>query len=430
MIFEVNGKRIVFGMQWKSLLSETDVHRSARAVKSPYLWHGEKAFYYGVLSDDDKKAKLKSPMYSGAIALMSSFPDVANLMIVLEIPDGKGFIVCGIHEGRPRNGSDAIVATPEEADALLKEFARVCGSQGFKLYGNVAAIGGITPATMADIVAAADDVARLRRVKSALVSPLVFAGYASIVLAAGWYGYHTYSKYKAAEAARKAMAQQKNSQQLYMEEYVARRADATVAARAVSSIVAPIRHMTLSVGGWPMNKATCNAAPEKRVVCTFVYARKADSQATYQTFASAAASLGFENVDYAGDTIKALKGFKSETFIEQGKAVDAAKTQHDETIEFGSLLQRAAHLGKTTLENYQPFAVPPTANIGELTTQPFGVAAWEFDGPLRSTRALADFPDYATVSQVEVTLTDKPAFDLKQSMAMVKVTGKAFSKPN
>lgn len=426
MIFDVNGKRIAFGMQWKSRLSEGDVHRDARAAKSRYFWHADKAFYYGVLAETDSKQKLKAPLYSGAIALMHRYQDIPNLMLVLEIPAG-GYIVCGIHQGRPRQGSDTIVQTQVEVSELLQEFKILCGGQSFQLLGDVH-LGGIERATMEDVLAGVDPSAQLRSTRSALVNPLAFVAVGSVVVIAGTYAYNSYSAYKNAEAHRVAMAAQKNSQQLYVEELAARRQDGVILAKDVSSALAPLRAMSYSRGGWSLTKATCNLPPERQMVCTFEYLRRPEGRGTYETFVAVAKD--FDNVEFAGEMIKAMKIFKALPFVDQGKAIDAGRTQREEIIEFGSDLQRISHLGKSKRDEFQPFAVPPSANASELTAPPIAVAGWELVGPFRNMKHLVEFPDYAIVSQLIVTYSDKPIYETDRSMATASVVGKVFSKPN
>ena len=435
MIIEVDGKRIAFGMQWRSRLSEGDVHGDARAAKSRYFWYADKAFYFGVLPESDAKVKLKAPLYAGAVALVHRYPDVQNLVMVLEIPKGKpdlpngGYIVCGIHTSRPRNNFDEIVTTEDEVTELLKKFQHLCGAHSFKLYGDVH-LGGIEPGSMEDVVKGIDQAAVLRKTKSAMVNPLAFASVGVIVIGAGIYGYNAYGNYKRAEAQKLAAAAQKNSQQIYTEELAARRLDGTVLARDVNVILTPLRAMTLSKGGWTLSKATCTLPPQKQMACAFDYARKAESKATYATFLAAAGAKEFDNVEFVGEAIKATKVLTGLAFSEHGKAIDAGKLQRDETVEFGSALQLIDRFGKTKREPFQPFAVPPTANVGELTSPPVMAAGWEFIGPFRNLTRFASFPPYATISQLAVTYTDKPAYEQAQSLAMVTVSGKIFSKPN
>lgn len=434
MIIEHNGKRIAFGMNWKSRLSEGDVHADARAAKSKYFWYADKAVYIGTLSEEEVKKKLKSPLYAGAVALQHRFTEVPNLVMVLAVPKGNsdypdgGYIVCGIHQGRPRSGYDRIVKTEVEVSEMLKAFKVLCGIPGFELYGDVK-ISGITAASMDDVHKGADQTALMRKTKSAMVNPLAFGAVGIILFGAMGVGYSEYSKYKRAEAQRIAMAAQKNSQQLYDEELVARRLDGAVLAQNVDTVLVPLRAMEYSLGGWTLGKGTCNLPAEKKMVCAFDYQRPERSKATYETFL-AAAGQQFESVEFAGGTIKAAKTFKSVLFTEQGKAIDAAKTQREEVIEFGSALQRLESFGKQKRDEFQAFGVPPGANVGELTSLPITAAVWEFTTPFRNVKKLATFPGYATIAQLEVTWTDRPAYELDSSLAMVKVTGKIFSKPN
>ena len=433
MIIEHNGKRLAFGMHWKSRLAEGDVHGDARAAKSKYFWYADKAVYFGVLAEDEEKKKQKLPLYAGAVALLHRYPDVPNLVLVLAIPKGSpdypdgGFIVCGIHQNRPRSGYDKIVKTEVEVSDLLKSFKTLCGIPGFELYGDVR-LSAIQAASMDDVHKGADQTALLRKTKSALVNPLAFAAVGIVVIAAGGYAYHAYSGYKKAEAQRVAMAAQKNSQQLYNEELAVRRLDGVVLAKDVHGVISPIRAMTFSLGGWALTKATCNLPPVKHMACTFEYARRPESKATYESFVAAAKQ--FDSLEFAGETIKAVKTFKAVPFTQLGQAIDAAKTQRDEVIEFGSDLQRLDRLGKPKREEFVAFAMPPGANEGELTTPPITTAGWEFSTPLRNMKQLATFPGYATVSQLVVTFTDKPIYEHGQSLAMVTASGKIFSKPN
>ncbi|UTY55862.1 type 4b pilus protein PilO2 [Massilia sp. erpn] len=427
MIFDVNGKRLVFGMQWEALLSDADVHSKARTGKSRYVWTQDKAFYYGVLNVADREEKLRMPLYSGAIVLQHRYPDEQNLMLVLEVPNGT-YIACGLHQGRPRSGFDAVVADRAALDALLSSFKELCGAASFNLYGD-ARIAGIEHVSMADLVGSIDNTAQLRRVKSAFVNPLAAMGAGAVAIAVVAYSVHTYQQYRAAEAQRLALAAQKSSQTLYAEELAARRNDAALPARSVAEILAPIQGMGLTNGGWPLTKASCNVSIEKLLVCTFEYARRQHSAATNKTFVDAAGK-SFDSIEFAGDLIKATKQYKSAALLAQGKVIDAAQGQREETIEFGSALQRLAMFGKPKLEEHQPFALPASAVLGELAAPPIGAANWEFVGPLRSVKGLAAFPAYATVSRIVVTFSDKPAYELRQSLAMVTVSGRIFSKPH
>jgi len=434
MIIEHNGKRLAFGLNWRSRLSDGDIHGEARAAKSKYFWYADKAAHFGTLPEDEVKKKQKAPLYAGAVALQQRFPDVPNLVIVLTVPPDEtshpegAYIVCAIHQSRPRSGFDKVVKTEVEVSELLRAFKLLCGIPGFILYGDVQ-LSGITPATMDDVAQAADQTALMRKTKSAIINPLVASMVTVIVVSGGVFAYSKYSQHKKAEAQRIAMASQKNSQQLYNEELLARRLEGAVLAQNVSSALAPLRAMNYSLGGWPLSKSTCNLPPDKQMACTFEYRRPEGGKATYESF-MAAAQKQFDSVEFVGSTVKAAKAFKGLPFTDQGKALDAAKTARDEVIEFGSTLQRLERHGKQKREDFKPFAIPPGATAGQLTSPPVMVATWEFTTPFRNLKELATFPGYATISQLVVTYTDKPAYTLDSSLAMVTVTGKIFTKPN
>jgi hypothetical protein len=427
MIYDVSGKRIVFGMVWETRLSDVDVHKKARAAKSPYLWTQDKAINYGLLNDADREEKLRKPLYSGAVVLQHRYPDVQNLMLVLAVPDGT-FIACGLHQGRPRTAFDTIVPNKEALTSLLASFRTLCGGSSFKLYGD-AGIPAIEHTTMADIIASADANAQLRRVKSALVNPLAATAGSVAVLAALGYGYHAFSQYRAAEAQRAALASQKSSQTLYAEELTARRNDAALPARSIFEAFSLVRAMTMSMGGWTLTKSTCNVSIEKQLVCTYAYKRGENRLATNRTFVAAAGKF-FDNIEFSGDGITGTKQYKLGSLGTKAAAIDAAKSQREEAIEFGSELQRLSVFGKTQLKEAQPFAVPPTAVVAELSAPPVGAAEFTFDGPGRSLKGFASFPAYATVTKLEVIFDGKPAYELNKSMAMATVTGTIFSKPN
>jgi hypothetical protein len=427
MIYEVNGKNIVFGMQWKSMLSQVHVHKEARAAKSPYLWHAEKAFYYGLLGEPDQKAKLKTPMFSGAIAFLHRFPDTPNMLLVLDVAHG-GYIVCGVHQGRPRDRTDIIVEDETAVSRIIQEFSDLCGAESFVLYGDVE-IEGIRPTTLEEIAEAADAGAQLRKVQSALVSPLYIMVGVVAAVAIGSYLYTAYSHYRLVEAQKKAAAAQKNSQQIYTDELTARRADVALAAPAASALLTSLRGLSISVGGWDLAAATCSPSQLKQIVCEFEYKRGLQRQATFKTFVDASAKT-FDNVDFGDEKIKAIRSFKDVAFESVGKAIDSGRKERDEVIEFGSTLQALSNLGKHSRQAFAPFALPAGANLAELTQPPVSAAAWEFNTPLRSLDALDRFPAYATVSKIEITIDKSPKYDVNQSMAMAKVSGMVYSKPN
>lgn len=432
MIIEHNGKKLAFGLNWRSRVSEGDVHGDARAAKSKYFWYADNAVYFGTLPEGENKKGLRSPLYAGAVALLHRYPDVPNLAMVLQIPESNpdypdgAYIVCCVHQSRPHSGYDKVIASKEEVTETLIAFKTLCGSSGFEFYGDVQ-LSGITAATFDDLHSGADQTALMRKTKSAIINPLVACLSLAIVISAGAFGYNAYSNFKKAEAQRIALATQKNAQQRYDEELAARRLDATVLAKDMDKVLKPLRQMAFSLGGWPLRKSTCNLTSDRNMVCLFEYVRPERSKATYETFLAAAATQ-FDNVEFAGRVIKASKTHKAIPFTDLGTVIDAAKPQRGEIIEFVSILQRLERQGKHKRDEFEPIALPPGVTTGELTSPPVTAANWEFVSPLRNMKELTAFPGYATISQLTVTHTDQPAYEHDLSLVMVTATGKIFSK--
>jgi hypothetical protein len=142
------------------------------------------------------------------------------------------------------------------------------------------------------------------------------------------------------------------------------------------------------------------------------------------------AAKGFDSITYTQDKITATRAYKLKGFITVGSILDSAKTQHDEELEFGSTMQWCTRLGEANFSPYQPYAIPFNVNISEMTTPPFGAAAWSFKAPFRSMKALLEFPKYAYVDKFVIDFAAKPSYELRQSMVMVTASGGVFSKPN
>lgn len=429
MIVTVNEKRLVFGMTWLPVLSRVQVHKEARSAKSPFLWHAEKSFFYGLLGPDDRTGKFKQPLYSGAIALQHMFYEHPNVLLALRSPDGDGYIVCGIHQSRPRDRTDIFVQTDNEVGKIIDEFTELCGSEGFHFVGDVPLMG-IHPLSIEELADSADQVAHLDKAKSTLVNPITIG---MMVIAVG-FGISTartyYIQYRNAEIAKKAAAQQKNAQQLYDEELARRRAEVAIDPASVVGAMAWIRALSLSNGGWDLTKVTCNAAQSKEMACALDYARSNYRQATNKTFLDKAGKF-FNTVEFSEDSkrITATATIKALPFTTTGAMIDAAKNGRETMIEFGSMLQGFTNIGDQKLTPFKPFALPAAANVGELTKPPIMFAGWEFNGPLRSLDTLNAFPKYLAVKQFTLVISPTAKFELNQSFVTLNVSGDAFAKP-
>lgn len=428
MIIIANGKKLVFEMQWKAMLSQVHVHKEASAAKSQFLWHGENKVYYGLIGKADQGTKLKGPLYSAAIALMHLHPHTQNMLLILNVPEGDGYVACGIYQGRPYDGLDVFLQDDTTVQFLIETFRGLCGLDQYTIFGD-ANIEGIAELSLDQFAAAADEHALLKKVKSHLVNPVVMLASLACVGMVAVFGYQAYVKHRNAELQRKALETQQNSQQLYDAEIAARRLDVTLPARSASGMLGPLRKMKLSRGGWNLDKITCNVAQTKQMACGLIFLRGRHRQATNKTFLDAAGN-DFLTIVFGAEKIDATLTIAALDFATVGAAIDSAVDTRRNQIELGSLLQEYSNLGKQTLAPFEPFAIPPGANTAELTKPPTLAGVWEFSGPLGSLALLRRFPDSATITQIEIKVTDKPIYEVERSFATFKVAGKVFAKPS
>ncbi len=106
MILDIHGKKIVFGMQWRTLTGSSTPSALAagiaREVRAARIWHEDNALHMGYLSSADAQAKVKDRLYSAAAAI-SRVPElVPNALFAFRLgPPGAPplYLVCGIVKG-------------------------------------------------------------------------------------------------------------------------------------------------------------------------------------------------------------------------------------------------------------------------------------------------------------------------------------------
>jgi hypothetical protein len=432
MIFNISGKNIAFGMQWKAILSKVNVHRVARIAKSPLFWQAEKAVYYGLLGSTDKKTKLKGPVYSGAAALIHAYHTAegsANILLILQMPDDGGFVVCGIHQGRPKDGCDVVVRSSEQVEAVIERFTAICGQSPFLLIGNVE-LAGISSISLEEF---ADDVEASAQLRKASNSNVLLPACAIAVVAAAYGASHFYGEFvKVRKKKLAAMASQfkKSSQQLYLEEIAARRLDAALPVDSVGPIVQWVRAQDLSGGGWRMKQISCKPAPPKQLACVFAFERGASPRASYKTFLDWAHER-FDTVsfDEGSSGITATAQVKGLPFTTLGAVFDAAKAEREERIELGSRLQVAGeYAAKHTFGKFSPYGIAAGMEAGALAPPLFASADWSLDAPVRRLSEIGKLPPYLVLKSIDFTFTTTPGFLEKSSFAHFSAAGTTFAK--
>jgi hypothetical protein len=433
MIIEIDGKKLVFGMQWRSMLSQVDVHKEAREARSPYLWHSDKSVYYGFLDPADRKKKehLKQPLYSAAVALIHLHSDVKNFIAVLKLDDELGYAVCAVHQGRPRDGLDLVITDEVEVANVVAQFRQFCGNEPYMVFGDTEIADYAAEMSIQDLVDSLEASAQLKGTKSGLVNPVVITLTALCVGVGGVHGYRMYADYAAKRQQALSQQAEKTSQQLYLGELETRRADAALPIAAAGSLLTSIRTWPLRPGGWNLLRLECSVMLEKKLGCSLTLTRDPKNKvATYKTLV-AALGKEFEAIEFVDtNNVKASTSITGLPLATTGSVVDKAIEWKKEQIEFGSMIQGLSRHGEGSLKAFGPFALPPGMNVDQIETPPSMVAPWTFKAPLRVLPALAAAPAYATLTKIVVDFSKDQTFDVEKSFATMTVDGNLYAKPN
>ncbi|KAF7961867.1 ATPase [Cupriavidus sp. UYMU48A] len=446
MIVDIHGKKLVFGMQWRTLTgSGTPATLAANIgceVKAARIWHEDQALHMGFLNEADAQAKIKDKLYSAAAAL-SRVPElVPNALFVFRLHHTGGapiYLVCGIVKGRPRVGFDQAVTDERTLSALVADFPTKCDGE-FKLVGNSPELASLLPQDrrithvkfdLAKLVEVAGPSAMLKKPRAtAQRKQLLVVALVAAMAAVGWkYGKAEYDAY---QRRLHPPPPQKTPAELYAEDLVTR--GAAPIAPAAAALPAFMRWFSneapISVGGWILSAVKCVAivSPEAECITTYVV-KDATRGATNRTFLEAIP-------DWATNP-RFLKG---DTEVEVSARVPLGESSRLRDIlgrlpkpmalraDFGSQLQTLRPVaGKAALEEFAFFGLVPPQGPASID-HPVQLAHWEMIGPLRNATELKAFPPFVTATSIELVVDLDAVPGLKQSKFMLTVKGDAYAR--
>ncbi len=429
MLIEFENCDVAFGMQWKPLLSKGSAHTQAREAKRSYLWTHEGEHYFGLLSEEDSKVRHKKPLYSGAIQIKKAYPDAINLLAVFAIDD-KHFLICGLHQKRPRDGFDTVVAGAHEAGKVIDAFRVLCKGELFTLVGDAnmqameaADLGNILTSHFShDALLMKTKATNVKRVAMIVGVGVVLYG---LILA----GDQVYQRHKAANAEI-AEKNKKTPQQRYSDALYAINTQPIWLFKDIGFYVDAVGELSHTIGGWLLSNAECTRAGDA-LNCDLTYERSASKLATNQSFVDDLDGVDLAKVDFGGDGrhIYVKKQISHLPVVQTGKVIDAAKTPKIETIEFGSKLQQLTNMGKQDVLAYLPFGVPAGVDVTQLQTPPVMSAKVEMNLPLRALKLADTFPGYVSVDAINLTVGKTPIGATNNSSLKVTLRGQVFAKP-
>lgn len=432
MIIDVNGKKIAFGLSWKSLVGggnpESMAVSRARADKSALIWTDAESFQVGLLPAADLSEKdaasLNQPVYAAARILTRIDGLKKNVLMVLNQPGGAGtFILVGIHKGKPKDRFDLVGISGEVLSQKIAEYRELVRNEPFDLIGDIRALDGIYPTPIGILADNVAEYCALHRPKSQV--PLRKMGIAAgIVLAC-----FLIAKVGAPVVMKKwrehHQQQMPDPQKLYDDAIKEVRTKPVLPATELGPWYAWFRGLPWDIGGWNLSAVSCSFTPSGAMFCALDY-KRALVQATYKTFIAALPPQWAQSFRLDQDVVHIQTQSPVGRVGRVAQYMDSAPSAGDVTYNFQSQLQSYQVTGKYTLSAFTLFGadgIDPSA-----LHNTYRAAAWTMDGPMRNFQLLAKFPSYALVSGINVQVQSDPQSSIDNSMFKATVKGQVLVK--
>ncbi|MDR8092967.1 hypothetical protein KPB05_36530 [Burkholderia gladioli] len=419
MIYDINGKRLAFALEWRLLMSSGGASalatEQAQIAKARFLWHDGKASYAGLLLPTERIPTGNAPMYAAAIALLR-MPRLPNEALFVHRTPDSNYVVIGIKDGRPRKGFDQSGLSYDAAKELYEKFGTMCGDAGF------AAVGDVSISFMHDATALSlDELASLANESCSLKQPsnvtrwvnigLVTAAIGIGVAFGPWF-YRTY-------ISPPTIQEQKTPTELYHDFLSEHAADPVQVAEGYGDWYQWVRSsLKLRYGGWVLNSVDCEfqnpasqsgnyVAWDGRPSCRLAFSREVKSIATNRTFLETIPDDWRKSSAYApnGDQmIVALRpALGGHVTLRELLSKAALPPQRD--IDFISTLQHSGVLAnEASLQSPSPFVLPPGVPRADIPGPVFMAAPWKVSGEFHYAQLLSRFPPYATLTKATLTI--------------------------
>ncbi|AOY97497.1 hypothetical protein BKK79_36735 (plasmid) [Cupriavidus sp. USMAA2-4] len=426
MILTVNNRPVAFGLDWRVLLSRGKPDGLARKSKAALLWADPNGQYAGLLPPAEVPPKRGGPVFAGGqlVARATSEPNVAY---VAEMPGNEHhYLVCCIHQRRPRRDFDQVDRSASQVSDLLAEFATLCGEQGYVLYGD-AHLEHLRMLTLQDLVRYADPQAAMRRPAASL--KLTHVAAAVVVVGGSVLGYQAYRDWQTKRAADEAARNTLSAEELYTQALAAAASKPVLLARDLGPYLDWVRGLPVSVGGWGLKGGECKPVGPDRLQCD-VRLERNFAAATNATFLAAAPEAWRSTATFAPDqkTVYASESVVLAGWTTVANVLKAALPRADVPGQFLPILQTLAIVGtEPKLDALSPFALPPGVAEGDLKTI-YREGKWTVQMPLRTVPKLTNFPTYASIRSIGIAVDRSPKATSAESFAIVTVTGSILTR--
>lgn len=445
MIVETDGKKLVFGMDWPTLVEpgaySAVAARKAFALKSPLLWHQSNAAYAGFVRAREANAQLGSGALYAAAQAFARVPDLPdNALLVAHTPDGN-FATIGLHGRRPLTRFDQVGLTLDGVKEIVKEFGAKCGETGFALVGDPGLVINETrpqDLPLAEVASYADDTCLLRPPSRAAFYKTIALGIVTVAVLSGTALY-----------AKQALFppepnHAKSATEVYQESLSAHVNDPVVRAIDYRDWYDWMRNsLRRSYGGWALTKVNCefgtpSAVPSEYVPwsgvpeCTLSFKREDKEFATNATFIASVPKEYAQRGVYLSQEDSWMVQVEPPRIRKTalGKLLEGAGTTKDaRDVAFVSLAQAAARfVTVSALPDPTPFLVPPGYSTADIQGPLYKATHWQFKGASHFAKLLDSFPPYATLSKAELTVTTESEADSDKSPFEVNLEGELFTR--
>ena len=431
MLIKVDDKNLVAGLEWHVIVNNnSSVNKLVRQKKGVWFWHASQAFYYGYVPKSTKISRKDTVIYSTAIAFAKSQPN-SNALGVIKIPDSHQYLICGVYQNRPKEGYDCVVNSPEEVSRVIKNFDKLCGEAGYALLGDIE-YGEMQTFTLQNLVSTISDTSKLLKVKSEIINPVTILIGVVILAFLANEGWKQYVVYRNKQIATKLAQKQKSSQQLYDEAIAEKRNEVALLVAEAPSIRRALSLLPPNIGGWKTKTVKCTARNDKKLDCVLTFIRGDSGSINNKSFVQYAAPYKFQSVKFMPNlnSIEAELVIDGLAFTTIGTAIDASVSMKNEMIDFGSLVQHLMPFGAPNFSQFAPIQLRNDAQNGQISSLPPLSAKWTQTGPFRILELMNNFPKYAVLNSINLTVSDTPKYELKTSFLTIEIDATVFAKPN
>ena len=410
-ISNVDGKQVIFGLDWVALSGELKEHKEVKALAQENValyqvrHKGEDAIVYGFLSQDALSAEIKKANLVSAAVLLATTEQIAANAIFIEV-EAQNAKLAILENGVPSPGGD-FYGSVQEAEEIIRRIQNDA-YEPFTFYGNYFEVYSNTiPLSLVDLLDNGDvAAATLVEIKGNTVKWL--GGFALFLLCfCAYFLYSDHQKEQKKIAALK-LAQQKNTPvnptKLYAESLRIAASDAGIPSSKAAGILAESWQKQETVlAGWKLSEIDC--LPQ---ACSYFWRIDGGNNKTLYD------ALPGISLQYSLDG-KSLAYTKNINVQYSSLDVNKLPTFNEFQITTGAFIQGLRSIGvQVSIGQLSVFGASPDIKLSEIKS-PVRFGTLNVSGDLSFLNEIfSRFPDNLTFRHLNIQIQDgQPTFRLE-----------------